>query len=83
MLSIRTQDRMTLVPYNRPIQTISYLTNLQLGRKYELRMENVILGKYATKERTLQVMDEISRILTTPNKSADEDENMVYRMPLE
>ena len=58
MLSIRTQDRMALVPYDSiKIEEVgdSYFINLE----YDMR--SVHLGTYTTKERALEVLDEIEK----------------------
>jgi len=56
MLSIRTQDRMALVPYDKPIMIREdgalFLIDRE-GRPY------LKLGTYETKERALEVLDEI------------------------
>ena len=65
MLSIRTQDRMALVPYNNVIH-INELTVIESGKLvYELIIDNSFhsLGTYATKERALEVLDEIQKAL--------------------
>lgn len=61
MLSIRTQDRMALVPYTKyPISVYGvgiYMT-------FDNERDNYIqLGKYTTKERALEVLDEIEILL--------------------
>ena len=65
MLSIRTQDRMALVPYNEEV----YLKECPESKKCFIRIVSVkkntlnlpftTLGTYATKERALEVLDEI------------------------
>ena len=60
MLTIRTQDRFGLIPYNNPITTISFddgKCKIMLGQVNS----DGLLGTYATKERALEVLDEIER----------------------
>lgn len=56
MLSIRTQDRMALVPYRETIKVIEYSNGWGLSI---ILNELTELGTYATKERALEVLDEI------------------------
>ena len=59
MLSIRTQDRMSLVPYRETIKVIGS------GDEWYLTIilnELTELGTYATQERALEVLDEIERL---------------------
>ena len=61
MLSIRTQNRLCIVPFNKPIITVE----IQDGKEYRIQNENGgILGTYATKERAIQVLDEIEALLS-------------------
>ena len=58
MLSIRTQDRMSLVPYRETIKVIGS------GDEWYLTIilnELTELGTYATQERALEVLDEIEQ----------------------
>lgn len=57
MLSIRTQDRMSLVPYDKQI-TISKLN--QFNMVFD-NGETLPLGIYHSKERALEVLDEIEQ----------------------
>jgi len=59
MLSIRTQDRMALVPYKYRIIITDY-TEINGEKKYEIYCD-IELGTYATKKRALEVLDEIER----------------------
>jgi len=64
MLSIRTQDRMALVPYDSAITIVtSYKDGSVENKMCELimpyRISYMVLGTYATKERALAVLDEI------------------------
>ena len=60
MLSIRTQDRMALVPYKNSINVIKYNTDGWSIYTYE-HTGMVILGTYDSEARALQVLDEISK----------------------
>ena len=57
MLSIRTQDRMALVPYNGKIDIFNHKDDWYISiiviKEFEL------LGTYKSKERALEVLDEI------------------------
>lgn len=55
MLSIRTQDRKTLVPYDKQITINDRNTFHMVFDNSEI----LPLGTYATKERALEVLDEI------------------------
>jgi hypothetical protein len=70
MLSIRTQDRMSLVPYDKQI-TISK------SNQFNMVFDNgdtLPLGIYKSKERALEVLDEISDVV---------DLAVIYDMPME
>jgi hypothetical protein len=56
MLSIRTQDRKTLVPYSGAI--LAYLNVLWLQR-FQDEDTDIKLGTYSSQERALEVLDEI------------------------
>ena len=76
MLSIRTQDRMALVPYNRPLEVSKLL-------KHDICIKNgnndyTMLGTYKSKARALEVLDEIEDMLYQAS-----DVNLVYQMPKE
>ena len=58
MLSIRTQDRMALVPYNKIIFIVQFSNGWRIDTPNEEK-----LGIYATKERALEVLDEIQQYL--------------------
>ena len=60
MLSIRTQDRMALIPYTRPIEIINNTIWLYVN----VESDEIKLGTYATKERALEVLDEIQEIIS-------------------
>ena len=66
MLSIRTQDRMCLLPYDdilaikkdHAINAYS-LETCEIHKGYSVVCDKGILGTYATKKRALEVLDEI------------------------
>jgi extradiol dioxygenase family protein len=67
MLSIRTQDRMALVPYSGVLiqygddrwQIVSEQADI---REIRFHLKKALtLGTYATKERALEVLDEIEK----------------------
>lgn len=67
MLSIRTQDRMALVPYDNQIYIKMYGdSSLNKVSHWEINLyvdkeKWVNLGTYKTKERALEVLDEIQQ----------------------
>lgn len=71
MLSIRTQDRMALVPYKGRILisikdgVVNFKQELARNTLVIVNEDNVYtqLGTYATKERALEVLDEIEKAL--------------------
>jgi hypothetical protein len=110
MLSIRTQDRMALVPYDSAICIYERQTNeldiiLQRFKKepkdleklyeYALAMGRIevglVLGTYATKERALEVLDEIQEAILSANMYVGDGiviektppQEVVYQMPNE
>ena len=78
MLSIRTQDRMSLVPYRETIKVIGS------GDEWYLTIilnELTELGTYATQERALEVLDEIQdAILKQTRLFIDSISNHSYEM---
>ena len=90
MLSIRTQDRMALVPYKEPIVIKENILNeiviqfIREKEKPEIAYDLVVshqthflpLGRYATKERALEVLDEIEDMMGYTD-------NVKYQMPSE
>ena len=74
MLNIRTQDRMTLVPYNKPI-TITFTA--VLNKEVIMKCGKEWLAMYATKERALEVLDEIQ----VANDKTTKTYNITYEMP--
>lgn len=87
MLSIRTQDRLGLIPYNNPITTQESNNNfrIMLGSKNS----NGLLGSYKTKERALEVLDEIQKCLKEHYQNSEttryntRQQQIVYQMPKE
>ncbi len=85
MLSIRTQDRMALVPYDKRIKIYritskNHLNETVLTDKFEITLGGYPIGTYATKERALNVLDDIGRLL---NDERNRYQNNVYQMPNE
>lgn len=90
MLSIRTQNRFGIIPYNKPISTNFYNNDrcqIMIGTK-----ENqVLLGTYATKERALEVLDEIEDYTKRGKEQRYDSQGLIietsgewcYRMPKE
>jgi hypothetical protein len=72
-LWIRSQDRMTLCKCNN-----IYIDDEWVS-PYYIKDDTLTLGKYLTKERALEVLDEIQNILETRNDVSQ----MVYEMPKE
>jgi len=111
MLSIRTQDRMALVPYDSSIiirengkNEIAIILNkfkknpIDIEKEYEYAliygyyMQGFELGRYATKERALEVLDEIEKKLVDRNVYLKDNGSnysalgtlpIVYQMPNE
>ena len=78
MLSIRTQNRLALVPYNDVITSISYGTKPNL-EKVEIITKGGILGIYKTEERAIEILDEIEELF----ESVSDHYNDTYHMPKE
>ena len=89
MLSIRTQDRMALVPYGGRIEITTSNRIAMLHTDGDWKE----LGAYATKERSLEVLDEIEQKVSDMrndllNSNLYNDGNVfynkqVYQMPSE
>ena len=83
MLSIRTQDRLALVPYNDEIyidtQDARASNTICMVSKYGYKR---ILGTYKTKERASEVLDYISNFMTQQSEQYM-TLNMIYQMPKE
>lgn len=54
-LWIRSQDKMKLIPINDEL----YIPNSRTGEDFGIFYRETMLGYYKTKERTLEVLDEI------------------------
>ena len=70
-LSIRTQDKMGLVPYNAPIQ-IERIKRRVENIDYPVpgfvpTLNDIKLGIYSTQKRALEVLDEIEKALCENN----------------
>ena len=77
MLSIRTQCKRALVPYKNAI-------HIEKRGEYKWVLDTdeaqVYLGTYKTKERALEVLDEIELLLTYKRANGG---NSIYQMPKE
>lgn len=84
-LWIRSQDRMNLVQIKQI--SLNYQNNKQVIANYEPEQyENSscfyeLLGTYKTKERALEVLDEIQKIFYNNQKYINDV--VVYQMPIE
>ena len=67
MLSIRTQNRMALVPYNSFILIEDEYINWDFTGKYAIVLNKFKLGAYATQERALEVLYEIETAIEKNN----------------
>ena len=67
MLSIRTQDRTALVPYNSFILIEDEHFNWDFTGKYAIVLNKLKLGAYATQERALEVLYEIETAIEKNN----------------
>ena len=72
MLTVRTQDRMALVPYNNTIEIYesrkrTELKEWELTGICEITLGNVPLGTYSSKERALEVLYEIETAIEKNN----------------
>ena len=63
MLSIRTQNKMALVPYNSFILIQDDYIDWETTEKNAIILNKVKLGTYSTKQRALEVLDEIEKAL--------------------
>lgn len=72
-LWIRSQDRKSLIKSNGVGLTPSELSIYPIGL-------NGVLGTYETKERALEVLDEIQKLLKTAELN-DDINVIVYQMP--
>ena len=64
MLSIRSQNRMSLVPYNAIISIAHMIdSDYAVVANYGDVKKNKVLGLYHSKERALEVLDEIEKMV--------------------
>ncbi len=107
-LYIRSQDKYTLVKYNKNIKIIEtkglkeafedsafgFLKNMEQVQGYlrdgwSIVVDDINLGVYATKERTLEVLNEIQKILEpkiildsksiNPNGETRQENGIIYQ----
>lgn len=88
-LWIRSQDKELLIK----VDLISMDKVVEENGEYDIRFHNIVLGRYKSKERALEVLDEIQSKLDIFNKFIDEPKDMfknffvppifVYKMPEE
>ena len=81
MLSIRTQNRMVLVPYNSFILIEDEHFNWDFTGKYAIVLNKLKLGAYATQERALEVLDDIEYWCQETNQLLRHKN--IYQMPKE
>ena len=84
-LWIRSQDKRTLVKANRIYMT-SDLNTTDGDFDYNIWMDEDNVGTYKTKERALEVLDEIqsllkSKVLLNSGKILESFEDTIYREP--
>lgn len=87
MLLIRSQDRGMLVPLNRPV----YAYNQEIYyRDEQAESDGILLGKYSSSPRCLEILDEIQKIFQYDISSCDngiaafeekKSDYGVYQMP--
>ena len=64
MITIRTQDREKLLEVsNVKVEKVNYGDCAIPCSSYDLQSTSYIIGTYATKERALQVLDEIQEVI--------------------
>ena len=81
MLSIRTQNRMALVPYNNVILIQDDYIDWETTEKNAIILNKVKLGTYSTKERALEVLDDIEFWCQETNQVLKHKN--IYQMPKE
>ena len=81
MLTIRTQDRTALVPYNNFILIEGEYINWDFKGKYVIVLNEFILGAYTTQARALEVLDDIEFWCQETNQVLKHKN--VYQMPKE
>lgn len=82
-LWVRSQDKNKLVPINDEL----YIPNSRTGEDFGIFYKDKMLGYYKTKERALEVLDEIQNMLYiglhTNNNQLAGTTSIVYEMPKE
>lgn len=73
-LWVRSQDKNKLVPINDEL----YIPNSRTGEDFGIFYKDKMLGYYKTKERALEVLDEIQNYILLPNT---DNSAYVYKMP--
>ena len=82
-LLIRSQDRLKLKIYNNCLE-IFHETQEFYPDRYIIYENDIELGKYKTKERALEVLDEIQEKITQFNVKTDYGcVSNIYEMPNE
>ena len=80
-LWIRSQDKTILTPISEKLQI---LANIDIPQEQYIVMYNrEELGNYNSKERALEVLDEIQELLITYYQSIDYQIVPIYEMPKE
>lgn len=83
-LWIRSQDRKELLPINDKLYIILNHSRATLIDEYYICHRSETLGAYETKERALEVLDEIQKTLAGDGEiEAFETTLVVYNMPKE
>lgn len=75
-LWVRSQNKTKLVPINDEL----YIPNSRTGEDFGIFYKDKMLGYYKTKERALEVLDEIQNYILLPNT---DNSAYVYKMPKE
>ena len=78
-LWIRSQDRKELIKANE-ISIESEMINRNETKKYFVDVNDYYFGTYKTKERALEVLNEIQKYILLPNT---DNSAYVYEMPKE
>lgn len=76
-LWVRSQDKNKLVPINDEL----YIPNSRTGEDFGIFYKDKMLGYYKTKERAIEVLDEIQDLLQ--NAYVGSLNRIVYQMPKE
>ena len=75
-LWVRSQDKNKLVPINDEL----YIPNSRTGEDFGIFYKDKMLGYYKTKERVIEVLDEIQKLLKTAELN-DDINVIVHQMP--